>query len=54
MGSAGHGDRGVWVKLLVIGGTRFVGRAFVELAVQAEEKWRPRAPGCTVAGHRRP
>jgi 2'-hydroxyisoflavone reductase len=25
---------GVWVKLLVIGGTRFVGRAFVELAVR--------------------
>src|SRR5690349_16998180 len=25
---------GVWVKLLVIGGTRFVGRAFVEQAVR--------------------
>jgi 2'-hydroxyisoflavone reductase len=30
----GRGGRGVWLDLLVIGGTRFVGRAFVEQAVR--------------------
>lgn len=33
IGESGSWRSGVWVKLLVIGGTRFVGRAFVEQAV---------------------
>ena len=33
-GEPGSWRSGVWVKLLVIGGTRFVGRAFVEQAVR--------------------
>ena len=33
-GECGSWRSGIWVKLLVIGGTRFVGRAFVELAVR--------------------
>lgn len=34
MRECGSWRSGIWVKVLVIGGTRFVGRAFVELAVR--------------------